>query len=587
MGSRWSGWWVAVVTLVVLGPALGWGYVLSYDMVFVPRQSLLPAALGLGEVLPRAVPQDAIMSILTVIAPGLVWQHLALVGIVAGGIVGVGRLLRPLDAWQRWMGGLLYVWSAFVAERLVLGSWSLLVAYAVLPWVVSAALRVRAGAPHALPALVLLIGLGSLTPTGGVLVLLVSLPIAVGPRTLAGAPQRWATALVGLGLQLPWVVPAITASGSSGLGESGLSAFGLRSEGPWGALITALGTGGVWNAEAVPATRTAGLGVAGTAVVVALSVVGLMRHRTVPVLGRSGTWVLLGTAVGGIALAVVGSVWPQGLATMFGDVPGAGLLRDGQKWLAPLALLLAVAAPVGAGALVERLRDPITRRTVIVVLLVLPVVVLPDLAWGVSGHLRTVTYPADWARVRSLLTATSAPGDVVVLPWGAFRQFSWNARRTSLDPAPRWLPRTSVVDDSLLVRDRDGSLITVPGESARATAVGLAVATGTALLPTLQREGIGFVLVEGETPGEVTPAQLRGLTPAYAGANVVLLAVPTPAAAPQPPPWRIALVLMGWAVALAIVLGACLAATRTWFRRINRTRGHQGGNVPPRSGRSM
>ena len=103
MGSRWSGWLVAVVTLVVLGPALGWGYVLSYDMVFVPRQSLLPAALGLGEVLPRAVPQDAIMSILTVIAPGLVWQHLALVGIVAGGIVGVGRLLRPLDAWQRWM----------------------------------------------------------------------------------------------------------------------------------------------------------------------------------------------------------------------------------------------------------------------------------------------------------------------------------------------------------------------------------------------------------------------------------------------------------------------------------------------------
>ncbi|MDP4976015.1 MAG: hypothetical protein NWQ10_10335, partial [Candidatus Nanopelagicales bacterium] len=49
--------WIAGLALLILGPALGQGFVLSYDLVFTPRQDLLPAALGLGGGLPRAVPQ--------------------------------------------------------------------------------------------------------------------------------------------------------------------------------------------------------------------------------------------------------------------------------------------------------------------------------------------------------------------------------------------------------------------------------------------------------------------------------------------------------------------------------------------------
>ena len=54
-----------LLAVVVLGPALGPGYVLQYDMVFVPRQWLLPASFGLGGQLPRAVPQDAVLGVLT------------------------------------------------------------------------------------------------------------------------------------------------------------------------------------------------------------------------------------------------------------------------------------------------------------------------------------------------------------------------------------------------------------------------------------------------------------------------------------------------------------------------------------------
>ncbi|MFM7596811.1 MAG: hypothetical protein ACKO70_00310, partial [Actinomycetota bacterium] len=57
----WRRWapvaWVAVLSLAIMAPTLVPGFTLSYDMVFTPRQALLPDALGIGGSLPRAVPQ--------------------------------------------------------------------------------------------------------------------------------------------------------------------------------------------------------------------------------------------------------------------------------------------------------------------------------------------------------------------------------------------------------------------------------------------------------------------------------------------------------------------------------------------------
>ena len=189
--------------------------------------------------------------------------------------------------------------------------------------------------------------------------------------------------------------------------------------------------------------------------------------------------------------------------------------------------------------------------------------------------------------MRSLLAASTSPGDVAVLPWDAFRQFEWNGQRTSLDPAPRWLTRTTVVDDSLLVRAADGTVLTVPGESTRAQVIGIAVASGQPLESTLRREGIGFVLVEGRTPGSVTAAQLHGLVPVFAGSDLALFAVQRPAPVPGVAPWRISLVLFGWLAALLALAWAVVAATRETISRIVDVRRRRGGNVPPPSGRSM
>src|SRR5687767_12271875 len=81
--------WALLLAGLLLGPALAPGYVLSYDMVWVPDLALRNDLLGLGSALPRAVPSDAVVAVLDELVPGMLLQKLVLLGsLVAAGAGG-------------------------------------------------------------------------------------------------------------------------------------------------------------------------------------------------------------------------------------------------------------------------------------------------------------------------------------------------------------------------------------------------------------------------------------------------------------------------------------------------------------------
>jgi hypothetical protein len=514
----------AALALAVLAPVLTPGFTLVYDMVFTPDQPLLPESVGLGTTPPRSVPADAVVAVLTWVLPGSLVQKLVLFAAIALAAWGAGRLVPARSLGPRLVAATAYAWTPFVAERLFMGHWPYLLAYACLPWIAAEGIAHRQGAPKSLARLVLWSVPAALTPTGGLL--------AAG-TALATAGWRVLPALVVV--NAPWWVPSVLRPGAVLSAPDAVDWFAARAENWGGTVVSVLGTGGFWNADVTPLSRELPVVPVLTLLIVAIAALGWpVLVRRLPEATR-----LLWLGAAGLVLSLAAHL-PFGAAALrwlVSEVPGAALLRDAQKWVAWWALPLAL----GFALAIEAAR----RRAVVVVAALVPLVMTPDLAWGGWGRLEVVQYPPDYAVVRDVLARDERPGDVLSLPLGAFRRFAWNDDRTQLDPAPRWLPRTVVVDDTVYVDGR-----AVPGEDTRLPAIREALRDGDGL----GELGIGWVLVEHGTPGPLDlPA---GLEPVHRGRWLDLYRVPGPIA--PPPAGPVAPVAAADVAALLLVAGCLL-----------------------------
>ncbi|MEE6166578.1 MULTISPECIES: hypothetical protein [unclassified Mycolicibacterium] len=507
-----------VLSLLVTAPVLGPGYLLLRDAVSTPRSYLTDAALGLSEAAPRALPQDFFIAVTsTVLDGGAVVKVLLLGGLWLAGL-GAARLAAEVLSASlpgQFIAATLAVWNPYVAERLLQGHWSLLVGYGCLPWVATAAVRLRTS-PHARAAFALAfwIAVAGLTPTGLLLALLVALTCVAVPG------DGWARARVaGLSLvaavlaALPWLTAALiggAVDASAAQSAAGIHAFAARAEPGLGTLGGLAGLGGIWNSAVTPVSRASLFAVVATVVLLGVVAAGLpvvlrtpARRMTLPLL------VLAAVAVVGPAVLATG----PGLAfveSAVRSIPGLGVLRDGQKWVAlamPGYTLAAAAAP-------EMLRRLLPAPATAAVCCVALIAVLPDLAWGVGGQMRAVHYPAGWAAAAAQINADPRP--VAVLPPDMMRQFTWSGPAPVLDPLPRWLRA-----DVLSTGDLSIGGHVVPGEGVRARAVQDMLLSG-ATTQQLADAGVGWVV--RETDGDVVVQRIGGSAPAATHRGLLIAA---------------------------------------------------------------
>jgi hypothetical protein len=559
--------WVLGLSILLLWPQRLAGYGLGHDMVFTPHQPLTRQSLGLGTSAPRAVPLDALVAVASRVLDGAVLGRIALLAPLLLAGWGCTRLLRAGSLPGTLAVAGFAVWNPFVVERLALGQWALLWAYGALPWLVRAAARFanlptdrqRGGHPggrlRSAASLVCWLACCAITPTGALIGAGVAVGVA-GSRQLSRlAPVLAAAVLV----QLPWLVPALTSAAGATSDPRGVAAFAARSERPGGAWASLLGLGGIWNSDVTPASRTGLLGYLGTAAVLAALWFGrpVLQAR----LGRRLTRRLVLLGVLGLVLAMAGTVAGLNVLLRWAvrELPGAGLLRDGQKWLMPFVLL----AVLSAGAAVHRLSGWLAARLpnrlpgwpAVLAALALPLLLLPDAPATLTTPLTPVHYPAEWAQAAERVRGSA--GAVLVLPFGSYRSFDWAPGRTVLDPAPRWLPAETVVDDRLAV---SGTVL--GGEDAVARRVAALLDSRpapAALAQALAGQGIGWVLREAGTPGPAGP-DLSGLQPVLTGGAVELYQVPGPVQAAADPAGRRRLVLLADLLVAAVILAAAAVA---------------------------
>jgi hypothetical protein len=660
--------------VLAVGPGLGRGFILSYDMVFVPDPPISAADLGLTGGPARAVPSDLIVALTAKIIPAEIIEKLILILIFALACSGAAALLsaawRPraggttpagastpasaatpagtipagntrLLSLSGFVAGVFYAWNPFIAERLIMGQWAMLLGYAGLPWVARELLardgRIRYGrlALAMLPATVG--GFAAISITA-----VAALPIALCSGTNWSDRRRrtLGTLAVLVIASLPWVIPSLLVPVHAD--PNGATAFAARADTPFGAIGSLLLLSGIWNAQAVPAGYGGGPGSVAWLAVVAAALAGYLLAAR-PRRACAG----LGVAAGaGFVIAALGT-WPPTLAVLRDAIafwPAFALLRDGQQFIAPLALAESVglgagvlalmtagrpapsvaqsgnlrteAAPAGltmttATAIsppppdtpartpdtpartpdtpartphtpartpdipartpdipamghrrgsrplghpfdgpakglwhrqwvIEGARDrratagkrrgpsakigrpnPVARTNAAgVVLSVLamlaPVVLLPGLAWGAVGRLRSVEYPADWQQARQVIQSSPAPGSVLLLPWAQYRRYPWNHGEPVFDPWPRLLAQSVVWNDALQVGQ-----VTVAAESPEARRLGPAITSGRPLTATLRAAGVTYVIVDAGPLLGRPRAQLDRLT-GLPGAQVLL-----------------------------------------------------------------
>ncbi|SDU74414.1 hypothetical protein [Gordonia westfalica] len=494
----------AVAVLAPLLPGLigvAPGHLLYRDAVSTPRTHVTDTTLGIGDLPPRAVPQDWFVAMVSSAVDGGVVVIAALLAALVFAGVGFGRLACRLVPGAGRLGGvaaaLVAIWNPYVAERLLQGHWSLLAEYASLGWIFVAVLDLRER-PEPVRFLQLggLLAAAGLTPTGSVLAGVV---LAVA---LIGRPVGLRHSLIAVGLwilsTLPWVVTAVISDATTTSAAAGVDAFGLRSEPGLGPVGTVLSLGGIWNADAVPASRTMWWAAIATfcfLLVIAAGVVALWRRRTAldPLVPA------IGVLTAAVAILLVLTTFGPGrwlLEFAVEHIAGAGLLRDTQKFSA--LLVPGVALAVAGAVTAARRRVPSGFALAGVVLLV--VAPLPDLAWGVGGSVRTVSYPDDWAAVADIVPADR--GSVALWPTDTVRHYRF-ADGVSLDPAARMF-RAPVIESGALTVD--GEVVDPPSDHAAAVASVLESGGAPAELAAL---GVGWVLVENDSTPALLAADAR------------------------------------------------------------------------------
>ena len=512
--------------LLALGPGLRRGFLLSYDMVFVPRQPFAAALPGLAP--PRAVPSDLVIATASRIMPADIAQKLVLLAIFVLACAGVAALLDREPLLARLAGGVFYAWNPYVAERLIIGQWALLLGYAGLPWVLKVVISPNGAAWRWTGRLCL-----SLVPAviGGFAAMAITALVLVPAALLTRSARRAAIALAVLAAGcLPWLIPSLQHPVYAD--PAGVSAFAARADTPFGSVGSLLMLGGGWNAQTVPK----GYGGAWSALWLALVIVALAGYllsvRHAPPGGSGGVvppgqhrWPGLGiAAVAGLLIACLGVTAPGRdlLRSVIGAWPGAAVLRDAQQFVAPLAL----AEAAGFGVVVARAMNPRERPhadrpgvALRVLALVAPVLLLPGLAWGAAGRLQPASYPAGWLAAARMIDASLARGDVLLLPWGTYRTPAWNHGEVVLDPWSRLLTRPVIWNDGTKVGD-----VELAPDDPRARRLDGAIRGGGPLTPALRAAGVRFVLDDADDPR--TAARLPGAVVLTAAPGLTVYRLP-------------------------------------------------------------
>lgn len=431
----------AIVALLLLWPLLGQGYILTLDMVFVPK-------LALPEVVTSSYLFHAGLHVLNSIIPSDVIQKLLLFAILVLSGLGMHRLMRYLQStatpvsmsqWAMYAGGLLYMINPFVYSRFMAGQYSVLLGYAFLPFFVVSLLRFLRGPSFkaSLPLIAWTLGisivsihtLGLALVTGAVaLIQAIWRHRSEGEYLKRLAGYMAATGVVMFIASSYWFLPLLhgngpTASSIATFQASDQSAFVTEGSGVVGKLIHVLRLQGFWAEREglylMPQEQFV-LWPVVVIVVGVLIVIGARlfwrRNRELFVL------VTCSTAIAAVLAVGVGTAW------LSDHIPFFAGYREPQKFVGIIALGYAILFGFAISKIIQKTASKIGQVPVMIASMAIIIGFTPVMFGGFDGQLVPRQYPDDWHAINEQLNNDHDTFEVLFLPWHLYMRYQFAGR---------------------------------------------------------------------------------------------------------------------------------------------------------------
>jgi len=409
------------------------GYIFSLDCVpVISHIELLKFIYGFR---PPVYGGSLPLTLLEILVPAKIFQRLIIFSVlflsgVSADILAGDFVESPLP---RLYAGILYMINPFTYIRSLVGHWTLLFSYALLPLGVYTFLRIlrEEKFEHCIEFAFIetLIGFSAHMLLISFIIYIILLLL-----TALKSPTKYARRLIVsfilfFVLSVYWILPLVTFKGTSVLNY--ISVNDLKVFAPKGSLFGLLAMYGFWKQGYLYARDFLGVWWEVLFLIIfAVAVSGyfLDRRKALPFF----VILLVGFA---LASGVRGPLSPV-LTPMFEHTLLKGM-RDSQKFVAMLAVSYSV---MGAIAL-----DKLKKKYVWVaaILLLVPFIYSFTFFNCFAGQIHSCNFPKDWYEVKSFLDKDNDSFRVLFLPWNLYMNFHWVKDRIKLiaNPAPLFFDR--------------------------------------------------------------------------------------------------------------------------------------------------
>ncbi|MDX9893365.1 MAG: hypothetical protein RB292_03025 [Patescibacteria group bacterium] len=444
-----------LAAIVILWQILLPGYILTLDLIATPHFKVF---LEPG-VIHNNLLFQYFWQLLNLALPGWLIQKIYLfLTIFLAGFLAWRFLPLPGKSIARLWAGLFYMANPFVYERFLAGQIGILVAYALLPWVVFSASNLFKDQRWRF-LVGLFFGLWLLSifslhflAMAIIFILLLAfvhlISLIWSKKFKLFAQLILQLVILGLALALVssyWLVPAVKNYSNSNLNnfnQVDFQAFVTSSHDPLGAEFNVLSLHGFWG-EVKP---WAGYFIwPKDHYIFWLAMFGLLcllsaRGVIESYFKNRSLFFLFGlTALGGLvfSLGLAPGIFQSLNQWLFDHIWFWSGFRDTQKWSAWLVLAFAYFGGLGVYAVGEFVQAKKPKQLQIVsVGLMLVVVFFTYPIWGgFSRQLKSIWYPASWQQVAEIIDHQNSDSRILFLPWHQYLSLDFNQSLVSQNPA--------------------------------------------------------------------------------------------------------------------------------------------------------